>query len=64
MTLGFEALAAPRALRDVQVVRARWDHPGYRVLRLHRLVTFTAAGDEYDYRLNQRGIDRAKETLR
>lgn len=58
-----DALAALRALRDLGVVRARWDHPGYRQLRERRLVTCELADQDFDYRLTPRGQAVAEETL-
>lgn len=57
------ALAALRALRDLRVVGARWDHPGYRQLRERRLVSCTAATEDFDYRLTPRGEAFIEDTL-
>lgn len=56
--------AALRALRDCTVVRAGYDHPGYRSLRFLRLAVCEPAGAEWDYRLTPRGVQLAKETFR
>lgn len=56
------ATAALRALRDVGAVSATWDHPGYRHLRHHRLVSYHAlAGTDLAvHRLNDRGEEMAR----
>lgn len=58
--------AALRALRDVGAVSAGWDHPGYRILRDHRLVTYRAVvGTNLAlHRLNERGEAMARRLFK
>ncbi|QDP55240.1 MAG: hypothetical protein Tp170SUR191951_78 [Prokaryotic dsDNA virus sp.] len=57
-----EAIAALRALHDVGVVRAEWNHPGYEVLRHRNLIAWRAASTTArDYRLTPRGRELAKD---
>lgn len=60
------AKAALRALRDCGVVRAPWTHPGYRMLRDHRLASFTAViGTNLAvHRLNDRGREMARSLFK
>lgn len=62
--MGPAARNALRALNDVGLVRAPWDHPGYRALRVHRFVTFRPAGDQWDYQLTPRGKQYAERMFR
>lgn len=59
--LGPEAKLALRALRDCGVIRARWDHPGYRALRYHRFASYTPHPEGFDYRLTPRGHAEAEK---
>lgn len=53
---------ALRALRDCVVVRARWDHPGYREVRQARLAVMRhAEGNDWDFRLTERGRRSAEQ---
>lgn len=58
-----DGLAALRALHDLKVVRARWDHPGYAQLRERRLVSYKLADEDFDYRLTPRGEQLAEALL-
>lgn len=53
---------ALRALHDLGVAKARWDHPGYRNLSVEGLVDHQSVegGEKVVHRLNKRGHDIAK----
>lgn len=59
-------MLALRALRDLGVVRAPWSHPGFRLLRSRRFVSYLPVPGQplLDFRLNDHGRNHARLALR